>query len=81
MAEYLVCILSSSNIESLKITYESAYNQEKFHDFHINIILNTLDENYYNEVINYFKLNNKLTKILKTESESPKRTQFCNKSL
>lgn len=68
MAEYLVCILSSSNIESLKITYESAYNQEKFHDFHINIILNTLDENYYNEVINYFKLNNKLTKILKTES-------------
>ena len=68
MAEYLVCILASDDLETLKLSYESVINQEKFDDFHINIVINTLNNHFFDEVIHFFKLNNKLKKIIQTES-------------
>lgn len=68
--KYLVTILTSSNLELLKISYESVLNQKKFENYDIFIVINTMNELYYNKVIDYFsKINdNKLKKVIRTKS-------------
>ena len=69
MAEYLVCLLTSNNIDYLKLSLDCVLKQTKFSDFHINIVVNTLNENYYNDVINNFKnITSYNLKIIRTES-------------
>lgn len=72
--EYLICILTSSNIKSLEISLNSALNQ-KFNDsFDVFIVVNTLNDYYYEEVLSYYRnysiVNKwkKLKKIIRTES-------------
>lgn len=70
MTKYLLTILCSSNLELLKISFESAINQNNYSDYDIFIVINTLNENFYKEVINYCKENkhSKLKKIIRSES-------------
>jgi hypothetical protein len=48
--KYLVCILTSSNLNLLKRCYISVKNQKGI-NFDITIIVNSLDNNYYNQVV------------------------------
>tara|TARA_B100000035_G_scaffold128233_1_gene109000 strand:+ start:6947 stop:9130 length:2184 start_codon:yes stop_codon:yes gene_type:complete len=71
--KYLITILCSNKLEYLKLCYNSASNQSLFTNYDIYIIINTLDEIFYNNVINYFnndfiKNNSKLKKIIRTQS-------------
>ena len=70
MVKYLVGILCSSNIRLLRETVNSVINQINFDDYHIFIIVNTLDEIFYQDVIREFGYNKheKLKKIIRTES-------------
>jgi len=70
MVSFWVGILCSSNIRLLHETFKSVINQEKFDDYHIFIIINTLDEVFYQDVIREFGNNkhDKLKKIIRTES-------------
>ena len=70
MVKYLVGILCSSNIRLLRETVNSVINQIKFDDYHIFIVVNTLDEVFYQDVIREFGYNNhkKLKNIIRTES-------------
>ena len=70
MIKYLVGILCSSNIRLLRETLNSVINQKNFDDYHIFIIVNTLDEVFYQDVIREFGNNKheKLKKIIRTES-------------
>tara|TARA_B110000285_G_scaffold45250_1_gene50560 strand:- start:689 stop:1696 length:1008 start_codon:yes stop_codon:yes gene_type:complete len=70
MVKYLVGILCSSNIRLLRETLNSVINQTNFDDYHIFIIVNTLDEVFYQDVIREFGHNKheKLKKIIRTES-------------
>ena len=70
MVKYLVGILCSSNVRLLRETVNSVINQINFDDYHIFIIVNTLDEIFYQDVIREFGYNKheKLTKIIRTES-------------
>ena len=67
--KYLITILCSNKLEYLKLSYNSVLNQTLFSNYDIYIIINTLDEIFYNNVINYFnndfiKNNSKLKKLL-----------------
>lgn len=71
--KYLITILCSNKLEYLKLSYNSVLNQTLFSNYDIYIIINTLDEIFYNNVINYFnndfiKNNSKLKKIIRTQS-------------
>ena len=55
MVKYLLTILCSSKIDLLKLSFESANNQLNFSDYDIFIVVNTLNEIFYNEVMEYFK--------------------------
>lgn len=70
MVKYLLTILCSSKIDLLKLCFETANNQLNFTDYDIFIVVNTLNELFYNEVIEYFKNHkyDKLKKIIRTES-------------
>jgi len=70
MVKYLLTILCSSKIDLLKLCFESANNQINFTDYDIFIVVNTLNEIFYNEVMEYFKNHkyDKLKKIIRTES-------------
>jgi hypothetical protein len=70
MTKYLLTILCSNNIELLKISFESAINQINYSNYDIFIVINTLNENFYKEVINFYKENKhpKLKKIIRSES-------------
>jgi len=70
MVKYLVSILCSSNIRLLRETVNSVINQINFDDYHIFIVVNTLDEVFYQDVIREFGYNKheKLKKIIRTES-------------
>ena len=70
MVKYLLTILCSSKIDLLKLCFESANNQLNFTDYDIFIVVNTLNEIFYNEVMEYFKNHkyDKLKKIIRTES-------------
>jgi len=70
MVKYLVGILCSSNVRLLRETVNSVTNQINFDDYHIFIVVNTLDEVFYQDVIREFGYNKheKLKKIIRTES-------------
>lgn len=70
MVKYLVGILCSSNVRLLKESFLSVINQNGFDDYEIMIIVNTLDEGFYQDVMYEFGKNNyaKLRKIIRTES-------------
>lgn len=70
MVKYLVSILCSSNIRLVRESLNSVINQINFDDYHIFIIVNTLDEVFYQDVIREFGYNKheKLKKIIRTES-------------
>ena len=70
MVKYLVGILCSSNIPLLRESLNSVINQQNFDDYHIFIIVNTLDEVFYQDVIREFGYNkhDKLKKIIRTQS-------------
>ena len=70
MVKYLVGILCSSNIPLLRESLNSVINQQNFDDYHIFIIVNTLNEVFYQDVIREFGYNkhDKLKKIIRTES-------------
>ena len=70
MIKYLLTILCSSNLELLKISFESAVNQLNYENYDIFIVINTLNEDFYKEVLNYYKENTykKLKKIIRSES-------------
>lgn len=57
MIKYLLTILCSSNLELLKISFESAVNQFNYENYDIFIVINTLNEDFYKEVLNYYKEN------------------------
>lgn len=70
MTKYMISLLVSSNLNIFKYTFESVINQINYDDFDIFIIVNTLDELFYNKLINFFKNKSykKLKKIIRTES-------------
>lgn len=63
--KFLVAILTSSDCKNCRITYESIITQ-KYLDFDIYIIVNSLNKDYINEIKNEFR-DNKLV-IIETES-------------
>ena len=71
MVKYLVSLLVSSNLDIFKITFDSVLNQLDFNNYDIFIIVNTLDELFYNDLLDYFKNNkfSKLKKIIRTPSD------------
>lgn len=70
MAKYLVSILCSSNIRLVKESLNSVLNQENFDDYDIFLIVNTLNDQFYQDIIYEFNKHNytKLKKIIRTES-------------
>ena len=70
MVKYLVGILCSSNVRLLKESFLSVINQNDFDDYEIMIIVNTLNEEFYQDIMYEFGKNNytKLRKIIRTES-------------
>tara|TARA_B110000208_G_scaffold77208_1_gene98924 strand:+ start:5379 stop:11732 length:6354 start_codon:yes stop_codon:yes gene_type:complete len=67
--KYLVCILTSYSIDLLKISIQCALNQI-YTNFDVYIIVNTLDETYFDKVLNLVKSNfkDKIQDVIKTES-------------
>lgn len=64
---FLITLLSSSDEKLLKLSYESVLNQINHNiNYSIVLIINTLDTNYYNQVIQEFKNIN--VNIIQTES-------------
>jgi len=72
MIKYLVTILTSSKIDYLKLALKSVENQKNYNncDYDIFIVVNTLNDSYYQDVIDEIKIgsNMKLRKIIRTES-------------
>ena len=70
MVKYLVGILCSSNVRLLKESFLSVLNQSGFDDYEIMIIVNTLNERFYQDVMYEFGKHNyaKLRNIIRTES-------------
>lgn len=70
MVKYLLTILCSSKIDLLKLCFHTANTQLNFDNYDIFIVVNTLNEFFYNEVMEYFKNHKyeKLKKIIRTES-------------
>ena len=65
--KFLLCILTSSNEKLLKVSYNSALNQLNHNlDYTIVIVVNSLNESYYNDVCNEFK--NIDVEIIQTQS-------------
>jgi len=65
--KFLVTILSSSNEKLLKLSYNSIINQLNHSiNYTIIIVINSLNNNYYNDVINEFKNIN--VEIIQTQS-------------
>jgi hypothetical protein len=66
-SKFLLCILTSSNEKLLKVSYNSALNQLNHNlDYTIVIVVNSLNESYYNDVYNEFK--NIDVEIIQTQS-------------
>ena len=54
---FLITLLSSSDEKLLKLSYESVLNQINHNiNYNIVLIINTLDTNYYNQVIQDLKI-------------------------
>lgn len=70
MVKYLVGILCSSNVRLLKESFYSVLNQKNFDDYDIFIIVNTLREEFYQDILYEFGKHNypKLKKIIRTDS-------------
>ena len=70
MVKYLVGILCSSNVPLLKESFMTVVNQQNFDDYEIVIIVNTLNEKFYQDIMREFDNHkyNKLRKIIRTES-------------
>lgn len=70
MVKYLVGILCSSDIQLLRESFKSVIHQQNFDDYHIFIIINTLDEIFYQDVVREFGNNkhDRLKKIIRTDS-------------
>lgn len=65
--KFLLCILTSSNAKLLKIVYNTALNQRNHNlDYTIIIIVNSLDESYYDNVCKEFESID--VEIIQTES-------------
>lgn len=76
MVKYLVGILCSSNVGLVKESLYSVVNQKRFDDYDIFIIVNTLKEDFYQDILYEFGKHNypKLKKIIRTDSNgSPGR--------
>ena len=55
--KFLLCILTSSNEKLLKVVYNTAVNQNNHNlDYTILIIVNSLNQDYYNDVCKEFEL-------------------------
>ena len=54
MVKYLVGILCSSNVPLLKESFMTVVNQQKFDDYEIVIIVNTLNEKFYQDIMHEF---------------------------
>ena len=66
-SKFLLCILTSSNEKLLKVSYNSALNQLNHNlDYTIVIVVNSLNELYYNDICNEFK--NIDVEIIQTQS-------------
>jgi len=70
MVKFLVGILCSSNIRLLHESFNSAIHQKNFDDYEIYIIVNTRNEQFYEDVMREFgyHTHSKLKKIVRTES-------------
>lgn len=70
MVKYLVGILCSSNIRLVHESLNSVINQTNFDDYEIYIIVNTKNEQFYQDVMREFNYHthSKLKKIVRTES-------------
>ena len=69
MGKLLVCILTSGQLNFLKESVASVINQKNnIIDYDIYIVVNTLSEYYYMQVLEYFQNYPKITKIVRTES-------------
>ena len=66
-SKFLITILSSSNSQLLKLSYDTIISQlNNPFDFQIIIIINSTNSNYYNEVIKLFENIN--VEIIETKS-------------
>ena len=66
-SKFLLCILTSSNEKLLKVSYESALNQNNHNlDYTILIVVNSLNWEYYKNVCDEFKDTN--VEIIETQS-------------
>ena len=54
MTKILIALLISSRFNIVQKTFDSLIHQLKFNDYEIIIFINTLDELFYNEVIDFF---------------------------
>ena len=70
MTKYLVSLLCSSNINMFIISLNTAIQQINFNDYDIIVVINTLDDIFYNDVIKYIKSNkhSKIVNVIRTES-------------
>lgn len=70
MPKILVALLISSKFNIVKHTFDTLINQLRFTDYGIIIFVNTLDELFYNEVVDFFKHHNysRLKRLIRTES-------------
>ena len=70
MVKYLVGILCSSNVPLLKESFMTVVNQQNFDDYEIVIIVNTLNEKFYQDIMKEFDNHkyDKLRRIIRTES-------------
>lgn len=67
MVKYLVSILVSNNIVFLNNSVKSVLKQT-YNDFHIMIVINTNDELFYQDTIKHYQNNDKIKKIIRTNS-------------
>ena len=67
MVKYLVSILVSNNIVFLNNSVKSVLKQT-YNDFHIMIVINTNDESFYQDTIKHYQNNDKIKKIIRTNS-------------
>ena len=70
MVKFLVGILCSSNIRLLHESFNSVIHQKNFDDYEIYIVVNTRNEQFYEDVMREFgyHAHSKLKKIVRTES-------------
>ncbi len=69
MKKYLITILTSSDLDILKLTIDSALGQI-YKNYDLYIVVNTINNEYYSKVVNFCNKNydDKITKILETPS-------------